>query len=82
MDAIYEEKAKGIKIRSKCNWYEHGEKSTKVFLNLEKHRAIESQTHSVIINQDKITDQAYLDKQVFSFYQFCFRVKFRFKYTK
>ena len=22
------EKAKGIKIRSKCNWYVHGEKST------------------------------------------------------
>ena len=24
-------KPKGIKIRSKCNWYEHGEKSTKFF---------------------------------------------------
>ena len=29
LDEIYEKKAKGIKIRSKCNWYEHGEKSTK-----------------------------------------------------
>ena len=37
LDAIYEEKAKGIKIRSKCNWYELDEKSTKYFLNLEKH---------------------------------------------
>ena len=27
LDVIYEEKAKGIKIRSKCNWYELGEKS-------------------------------------------------------
>ena len=27
LDAIYEEKAKGIKIRSKCNWYELGKKS-------------------------------------------------------
>ena len=36
LDEIYEKKAKGIKIRSKCNWYEHGEKSTNFFLNLEK----------------------------------------------
>ena len=26
-DVIYEEKAKGIKIRTKCNWYKLGEKS-------------------------------------------------------
>ena len=26
---VYNEKAKGIKFRSKCNWYEHGEKFTK-----------------------------------------------------
>ena len=31
LDEIYEKKAKGIKIRSKCNWYEHGEKSTNFF---------------------------------------------------
>ena len=30
-------KAKDIKIRSKCNWYELGKKSSKFFLNLEKH---------------------------------------------
>ena len=42
LDAIYEEKAKGIKIRSKCNWYELGEKSTKFFLNLEKQCAFQS----------------------------------------
>ena len=37
LDAIYKGKAKSIKIISKCNWYELGEKSTKFFLNLEKH---------------------------------------------
>ena len=68
LDAIYEEKVKGIKIRSKCNWYELGEKSTKFFLNLEKHRAIQSQIHSVIINQDEITDQDEISKKIFSFY--------------
>ena len=47
-------KGKGIKIRSKCNWYEHAEKSTKFFLNLEKHCAIQRQIHSVIINQAEL----------------------------
>ena len=32
---IYTKKVNGIRIRSKCNWYENGEKSTKFFLNLE-----------------------------------------------
>ena len=31
LDEIYEIKTKCIKIRSKCNWYEDGEKSTKFF---------------------------------------------------
>ena len=57
LDAIYEEKVKGIKIRSKFNWYELGGRFTKFFLNLENLRAIQSQIHSVIINQDEITDQ-------------------------
>ena len=34
---IYTKKVNGIKIRSKFNWYENREKSTKFFLNLEKY---------------------------------------------
>ena len=34
LNYIYDQKIEGIKIRSKCNWYEDGEKSSKVFLNL------------------------------------------------
>ena len=73
LDAIYEEKAKGIKIRSKCNCYELGEKSIRFFLNLEKHRVIHSQTYSIIIfNQEEITDQAETNKHIFSFYRSLF----------
>ena len=72
LDAIYKEKAKWIKIRSKCNWYDLGEKFTKLFLDLEKHRAIQSQIHPVIINEDEITDQDEINKQIFSFYQSLF----------
>ena len=82
LDEIYEKKAKGIKIRSKCNWYEHGEKSTNFFLNLEKYRTIQSQIHSVFINQDEITDQDEIDMQIFSFYQSLFSRKVQFQTNK
>ena len=36
---IYNKKGNGIRIRSKCNSYENGKKSTKFFLNLEKYCA-------------------------------------------
>ena len=72
-------KALGIKIRSKCNWYEPGEKSTNFFLNLERHRAIQSQIHSVIINQDEITDQNEINKQIFIFNQSLFSRKVQFQ---
>ena len=32
LDAIYNHITEGIRIRSKCNWYEQGEKSTYFFL--------------------------------------------------
>ena len=44
---------------------------------MEKHRAIQIQIHSVIINQDEITDQAEINKQIFSFYQSLFSQKFQ-----
>ena len=31
LEAIYDHIAEGIRIRSKCDWYEHGEKSTIFF---------------------------------------------------
>ena len=36
LNSYLEEKTKGAMIRSRCRWYEHGEKCTKYFLNLEK----------------------------------------------
>ena len=42
---------------------------------MEKHRAIQSQIHSVIINQDEITDQDEINEQIFPFYQSLFSRK-------
>ena len=69
------------KNRSKCNWHEHGEKSTKFFLSLVKRREIQSQIRSFIINQDEITYKAAINKQIF-FINFCFCVKLRLRQTK
>ena len=40
LETFYEEKTKGIIIRARARWHEHGEKSTKYFLNLEKRNHI------------------------------------------
>ena len=41
-----------------------------LFVNLEKDWPYQSQMHFIIINQDEITDQAKINKQMFYFYQF------------
>ena len=38
LDKIYDHIAECARIRNKCDWYEHGEKSKRFFLNLEKQR--------------------------------------------
>ena len=43
LEEIYEKFVESAKVRSKCTWYEEGEKSTKYFLNLEKKRALRGQ---------------------------------------
>ena len=42
LDAIYDHIVDDIRIRSKCEWYKHGEKSPKFFLNLEKKRGVQN----------------------------------------
>ena len=41
LEQIYQEKPNGIKIRSKCDWYEFFEKSSNFFLNLEEQHALQ-----------------------------------------
>ena len=38
LDSMYEQKAAGYQVRSRAQWVENGEKSTKYFLGLEKSR--------------------------------------------
>ena len=54
LESIFDHIAEGIRIRSKCDWYEHGEKSTKFFLNLEKKRGNQIQIRKLKIDEKEI----------------------------
>ena len=47
LELLYEEKVKGIIIRARARWHEHGEKSTNYFLNLEKRNHIKKHTQKL-----------------------------------
>ena len=54
------EKAKGVLIRAKVDWAEHGERNTKFFLNLEKRNYdMKCITKLIDENEEEISD---LDK--------------------
>ena len=54
LDSIYDYIVEGIRIWSKCDWYQHGGKLTKFFLNLEK-------THD---HQNQIRKLIFYDKEI------------------
>ena len=57
IEEIYEKKVEGARIRTKCLWYEEGEKSSEFFLKLEKRRGIQGQIRKLIVSNQEITDQ-------------------------
>ena len=55
-----------MRIRSICDWYENGEKSSKFLLNLEKSRAAQS----IIRNITKtLTCHKRINQELFHFYK-------------
>ena len=73
LEQIYKIKANGIKIRSKCEWYEHGEKSSKFFLNLEKSRAIQGQVRTGIYNDKETNDETEVNNHFYSFFNYLYK---------
>ena len=49
LDTIYDQITEGICIRSKCNCYEHSEKSTNFFLNLEKQQGAQNTIKNLLL---------------------------------
>ena len=54
LNTIYSKKVNGIRIRSKSDCYESGEKSTKFFLNLEKSRSSQGVVRSILKNKIEV----------------------------
>ena len=73
LEQIYKIKANGVKIRSKCEWYEYGEKSSKFFLNLEKSRAIQGQVRTVIYNDKETNDETEINNHIYSFFNYLYK---------
>ena len=73
LDTIYDHIAEGIRIRSKCDWYEHGEKSTSFFLNLEKQRGTQNAIKKLIIDDTEVTDQICILNHIKDFYEALFK---------
>ena len=73
IEEIYEKKAEGARIRSKCLRYEEGEKSSKFFLHLEKQRGIQDQIRKLIVNNQEITDLNKIQNELLFFYETLFR---------
>ena len=57
LELIYDHVAEGVRLRSKCDWYEQGEKSAKFFLNLEKQRDNQSRIRKLIVNEKEINNE-------------------------
>ena len=66
-------KAEGARIRSKCLWYEEGEKSSKFILNLEKRRGIQGQIRKLIVNNQEITHRNKIQNELLFFYETLFK---------
>ena len=81
LEQIYTEKANGIRIRSKCDWYEYGEKSSKFFLNLEKSRANQSKVRNICKNNNEITEQKEINQELFNYYKDLFTEKLKISKT-
>ena len=69
LELFYEEKVKGIIIRARARWHEHGEKSTKFFLNLEKRNHVKKHMRKLNINGSSTTDPSKILSEQQRFYQ-------------
>ena len=69
LEAFYNYITEGIILRSKSNWYEFGEKSSKYFLNLEKRNKAKSHVRTIITeNNSEISEPQAILLRIKEFY--------------
>ena len=69
LEAFYDEKLNGVIIRARARWHEHGEKSSKYFLNLEKRNHIKKHMRKLKISGVITTDPISILAEQKRFYQ-------------
>ena len=70
----YDRIAESVGIRSKCQWYEEDENSTKFFLNLEKKkRSVKALVRKLEVNGKEICDQAKINDEIKIFFEEAFK---------
>ena len=72
LDKIYEQKSNGMRIRSKCDWHEYGEKSSKFFLNLEKSRPAQRTIRNITKDKKNLTCHKRINQELLDFYKALF----------
>ena len=73
LDEIYDKFAEGVRVRSRCQQYEEGEKSNKFFLNLEKVRGSQGKVRKLIVSNHEIADPQLIEQEIVFFYKSLFK---------
>ena len=73
LDERYDKIAEGIRVQSRCQEYEEGEKSNKFFLNLEKVRGPQRKVRELIVSNHEITDPQTTEQEIVFFYESVFK---------
>ena len=60
LEQIYDKVVEGVKVRTKCDFFQFGEKSNKFFFNLEKQRSANGILKKVIKYENEITDNDWI----------------------
>ena len=64
LDERYDKIAEGVRVQSRCQEYEEGEKSNKFFLNLEKVRGSHGKVRKLIVSNHEITDPQKIEHKI------------------
>ena len=77
LDERYDKIAEGVRVQSRCQEYEEGEKSNKFFLNLEKVRGPQGKVRELIVSNHEITDPQTTEQEIVFFYKSLFKNKIK-----
>ena len=69
LDNIYEQKNNCVRIRSKCNWYEYTENSSKKVFNFEKSRLAQNTIQNITKHGKSLTNHKTINQELFDFYK-------------